>query len=282
MSVPPQPAGTRQQGRPAVGAGLAACGTLLLALALVALGARPAFALRPFDGTDATVAEPHLFELEMSPLTYQREGPDRRLVSPQITLNWGTGAGFELGLEGRNVLVMSSDSAGVSPKLEEPAFNMKKVIRAGVLQKSAGASIATEESFLLPFRGVNHLGVSASLIVSQPILKAHSMLHCNVVGARTQALEWEEFGSIILTGPEDWAIRPCAEFSIEKIGADRGTGYLAGIIWQTRQGLTMDAALKSLAAPEGHGLEIRSGFTWHMQFEPPKAQVSDGAPKRSP
>ena len=244
--------------------------TIFVALLIGCALPRPARALRPFDGTDATVAEPHLFEIEMSPLTYTREGGDRRLFAPQITLNWGTGVGFELVLEARNVLVMSSDSAGVSPKLEEPGLNAKKVIRAGVLQHEPGPSIATEESFLLPFRGVNHLGASASLVVSQPLPTARTMLHFNAVVARTQGLEWEEFGSVICVGPNDWPIRPAGEVSLERTGAERVTrGYLGGIIWQTRQGLTMDLALKRLDAPAAHGLEIRSGFTWHMQFHPP-------------
>ena len=38
-----------------------------------------------------------------------------------------------------------------------------------------------------------------------------------------------------------------------------------GLIWQTRQGLAMDVALKFLDGGDEHGLELRTGFTWHMQ-----------------
>ena len=51
--------------------------------ALACFAVRPASAYRPFDGTDAHVAEPHLFELEMSPVSYARMGSERSVIAPQ-------------------------------------------------------------------------------------------------------------------------------------------------------------------------------------------------------
>ena len=233
---------------------------------LACIAPRTARAFRPFDGTDARVAEPHLFELEMSPVSYARIGSERSLIAPQVALSYGTGSGFEFSLEGESVMLMHPDPEGVSPQLEEAAFEFKKVLRRGVLQEKSGPSIATEESVQFPSRGQPHVGFGGSLIVSQPLSSARTMLHFNAELARTQEQQMGRFVSVILEGPETWPVRPVGELSWERVGDETGArGLLAGLIWQTRQGLTMDAAVKTLDGGEEHGLELRTGFTWHMQ-----------------
>ena len=237
--------------------------------ALACLAVRPASAYRPFDGTDAHVAEPHLFELEMSPVSYVRMGSERRVVAPQVTLNYGTGSGFEFVLDGQSEMLMHPDPDGVSPRLAEVALSLKKVLRQGALQKRKGSSIAMEGAILIPSRGQSHAGFGASLIVSRPLSSTRTMLHFNAELARTQERQTGRFASVILEGPETWPIRPVGELSWERAGDETGVrGLLAGLIWQTRQGLTMDAAAKTLDGGAEHGLELRSGFTWHMQVHP--------------
>ena len=239
---------------------------LALTCVLACIAVRPASAFRPFDGSDARVAEPHLFELEMSPISYARMGNERSLIAPQIALNYGTGSGFEFSLEGESVMLMHPAPEGASPQLEEAALECKKVLRQGVLQKKKGPSIATEGSVAFPSRGESHVGFGTSLIVSQPLSSARTMLHFNAELARTQSQQTGRFVSMILEGPEAWPIRPVGELSWERVGDETGArGFLAGLIWQTRQGLTMDAAAKILDGAEAHGLELRTGFTWHMQ-----------------
>ncbi len=234
----------------------------LLALAPV----RPAQAYRPFDGTDAVVADAHLFELEFSPLSYARLGSERSLVVPQVTLNYGTGSGFEFVFEGQGVMLMHPEPDGVSPLLAGAAFSLKKVLREGVLQEKKGPSIASEESVLFPSRGQSHAGFGIGLIVSQPLSATRTMLHFNAELARTQEQLTERVVTLILEGPETWPVRPVGELSWEREGDEEAVrGLLAGIVWQTRQGLTMDAAVKTSDAGEVHGLELRTGFTWHMQ-----------------
>jgi hypothetical protein len=234
--------------------------------ALACVAPRSAIAFRPFDGTDARVAEAHLFELEMSPISYARMGSERFLIAPGMSLNYGTGSGFEFALEGESVMFMHADPEGDSPRLGEAAFEFKKVLRPGVLQKKKGPSIATEESVEFPSRGQSHAGFGASLIVSQPLPSASTMLHFNAELARTQEQQTERFVSMILEGPEAWPVRPVGELSWKRAGEEIGVrGFLAGLIWQTRQGLTMDAAVKFLDGGGEHGLELRTGFTWHMQ-----------------
>ena len=233
--------------------------------ALACCAVRPASAYRPFDGTDAHVAEPHLFELEMSPVSYARMGSERTVIAPQVTLNYGTGSGFEFVLDGQSVMLMHPDLEATSPRLAETGFSLKKVLRAGVLQEKKGPSIAMEGSVLLPSQGQSHAGLGANLILSQPLSATRTMLHFNAELARTQEQQTERFVSVILEGPEAWPVRPIGEISWERVSDETGVdGFLAGLIWQTRQGLTLDAAVKTLHGGGEHGRELRTGFTWHM------------------
>jgi hypothetical protein len=239
---------------------------LAVALAVVCVATAPASAFRPFDGTDARVAERHLFELELSPVSYARMGNERSLVAPQVTFNFGAGSGLEFALEGRSEMLMSPDPAGISPALSDAEFSFKKVLRAGVLQERKGPSVATEEAINLPTGGQSHAGFGGSLIFSQGLSVTRTMLHVTAELARTQEQQVGRFLGVILEGPETWPVRPVGELSWERVGTDAGTrGYLCGIIWQTRQGLTMDAAVKALDGVE-RGCEFRTGFTWHMQL----------------
>jgi hypothetical protein len=239
-------------------------------LVLAGPGARPACAFRPFDGTDARVAGRRLFELEMSPVSYARMGSARSVIAPQVALVFGVGSGFELSLEGESVMHMSPDPESVSPGLQETAVEVKKELRRGVLQKRKGPSIATEAGVEFPAAGQAHAGFGASLIVSQPLPTLRTMLHFTTELARTPERQTARFASVILEGPEAWPVRPVGELSLEHTGGEPAArGLLAGLIWQTRQGLTMDAGVKALDGGDEHGLELRTGFTWHMQVAGP-------------
>jgi hypothetical protein len=54
---------------------------------LVAFSA-PALAFRPFDGTDAEVAELNHFDIELQPFGALQEGPDKKLVAPEAVINY--------------------------------------------------------------------------------------------------------------------------------------------------------------------------------------------------
>ena len=73
------------------------------ALALLFSSSR-AHAYRPFDGTDAAVAELHEFELELGPVGYASQGPDHLLVVPRYVLNYGIADRVELVVDGRGLL----------------------------------------------------------------------------------------------------------------------------------------------------------------------------------
>ena len=220
----------------------------------------PAEAFRPFDGTDASIAPPHLFELELSPMSYVRVGDERALLCPGVTFNYGTGAAWEFVLEGQRVMPLDGSD---SPRFRDLEFSTKTVLRKGVLQGGKGPSIATEEGIRVPSRGERGAGFSASVVVSHEVSQA--MLHVNFELSRTRDQEFGRFISAIAEGPESWPVRPVAEVTWERAGdATAERGILGGVIWQTRAGMALDLGLRTARSDE-HSIEVRSGFTWKLQ-----------------
>ena len=57
-------------------------------------------AYRPFDGTDAAVAETGEMEIELGPVESLRQGAERALLAPDLRINYGFTPGWEASLEG--------------------------------------------------------------------------------------------------------------------------------------------------------------------------------------
>src|SRR4029077_3277072 len=71
------------------------------AAAVLACWCSAADAYRPFDGTDAAVAETGEVEIELGPVEYLREGAGRTLLAPDVRINYGFIPGWEAALEGK-------------------------------------------------------------------------------------------------------------------------------------------------------------------------------------
>jgi hypothetical protein len=63
---------------------------------------RTAHALRPFDSTDASVADRATCEVELGPVGYFTEVDGRFLVAPMAVVNFGLTDRLELVVEGTN------------------------------------------------------------------------------------------------------------------------------------------------------------------------------------
>src|SRR5947207_777068 len=113
----------------------------------LAICSAPAFAYRPFDGTDAAVAEPGELEIELQPAGLLWQGSDKTLIAPATVLNIGLTKGWELVLEGQGQTPLSP--SGRSSLAGAGAF-LKTVLVPGSLQGLAGPSVATEFGALLP------------------------------------------------------------------------------------------------------------------------------------
>src|SRR5262245_50996720 len=114
-----------------------------LLLCVLALSSGPALAYRPFDQTDADVAEPGELELELGPLAFLRQGGGSALL-PGFVLNLGLAGRFEVVAEGRAGITLGTMAPGEERWTLEPALLLKWVAREGSLQEGAGPSVALE------------------------------------------------------------------------------------------------------------------------------------------
>jgi hypothetical protein len=231
-----------------------------LSLVLPALaGSHEALAYRPFNGTDAAVAEPGVLELELGPIQYFEAGSTPILFSPDVVINYGIGERWELVLQGRLAHELLPDSQG--PNLIDNGVLLKSVLREGSLQDKSGPSIATEFGLLLPAtRDDPGTGASIALIVSQRWQDL--TLHLNAEVAMTRRQFVDTAYSVIIEGPYSWPVRPVAEFFYEREfgGSEIGSG-LVGAIWQVRENLSIDFALRGGWIDGVAFKEIRAGLT---------------------
>jgi hypothetical protein len=169
-------------------------------------------AFRPFDGTNAAVADPGDVEIELGPLEYLREGSERALFAPDLRVNYGFTKDWEAVIEGDLAHALAGDLAGTS--LVGAMADLKTVWRDGVLQDKPGPSIATEFTVLLPGTPDEHgAGVGLTGIVSQR--SSWGTMHFNAAAALTREQHADYFLDTIIEGPHDWAVRPVCEFSYE-------------------------------------------------------------------
>jgi hypothetical protein len=99
-------------------------------------------AYRPFDGTDAAVADTGEVEIELGPTEYMREGQDRVLFAPDLRVNYGFAQDWETSIEGDLTHALSPNIPATS--LVGNIASPKTLLREGSLQEKQGPSVATE------------------------------------------------------------------------------------------------------------------------------------------
>ena len=233
---------------------------------LLAMAHVSAWAYRPFDGTDADVAKPGEFELELGPVGRLREGGRRFLVAPSAVANFGLSGGRELVIEGQREVAREAEPGEPHSALVDDGVFIKQVLRRGVIQGEGGASVATEYGVLLPdVHGEHGTGLSAAGIVSQRTDAA--TVHLNGALAVTRQHEPDAFLGVILEGPYAWRVRPVAELFTERArAAERIDSALVGAIWRVDEDVSLDAGLRSARTGGGAVHELRIGFTWTFPY----------------
>ena len=239
---------------------------LCAALVLAMLSA-PALAYRPFDSTDADVAGPGEFELELGPIGWLREGADRFRVAPAVVANFGLPWKSELVLEGERQVALNPVPGEPSTSLVDTGVFVKTVLREGSLQDARGPSVAAEYGLLLPeVHGQSGTGASLAGIVSQRW--EAGTLHLNAALAWNREHEPDLFLGAILEGPAAWSVRPVAEvFGEQASGSPRTSSGLVGAIWRARDDLTLDFGLRYAHAGDELVREVRLGLTWTLSFK---------------
>jgi hypothetical protein len=216
----------------------------------------PAFAYRPFDGTDAAVADFGEVEIELQPIGAMRAGSTTKGISDSV-LNFGFADRWELVLQG----TAQAPLAEGGPLSVPDAALLKYVVQPGVLQDKPGPSMAMEFGPLLPDVGGSGVGFSWSGIVSQRW--DWGTVHFNVETNLTQDQHGELFFDAIVEGPNTWKIRPVFEiYSDSIINESQSFSALAGAIWQVNDKLALDVAFRSALVDGRPVNELRAGMTF--------------------
>jgi hypothetical protein len=248
-------------------------GTAWATAAALCLYAQPSAAYRPFDGTDAAVADVNETEIELQPFGYQRTGSQAAAVAPFVVYNYGFADRWEMVLQTE---MLSPITGGGQPSIQATGAFLKYVIVPGVLQEKSGISVATEFGPLLP--GVNAdpgVGFSWAGIVSQRW--DWGTAHFNVEANLTRDHQAEAFVGVILEGPSTWKVRPVFETFYDKVWNEtESRSVLIGAIWQVDHDLAFDAAYR-YATVNGHAVnEIRAGVTFAFKEQGDKASMKPG------
>src|SRR5882757_5446942 len=227
--------------------------------------ATPAFAFRPFDGTDAAVVDVGKMEIELQPAGRLHDDTGTFLIAPATRFNYGFTKGWEAVLEG---LIQTPLSPTGPSSLSAAGMFLKGVLRPGSLQDQTRASVATEFGVLLPDSiGESGFGASWAWIVSQRW--EWGAVHLNAATALTREHHGDVFLGVILEGPAKWTVRPVAEVFYEKEFSQFETvSGLVGLIWQVNEELAVDVGLRHALTNARPVNELRAGVTfgfpvWH-------------------
>lgn len=237
--------------------------TLAAPLTCVALAiyCQPASAYRPFEGTDAAVADYGEVEVELQPAGVEKQGGQKTLVAPDWVVNLGIAEGWEAVFQGQGRFP-------TGPSDERASFAgagafLKHVLREGALQDKAGPSIATEFGVLLPGIDADQgVGASVSGIISQRW--DWGTVHLNGTATLTRDQHADGFVGAIIEGPSTWKVRPVAEVFYEnEVGTAQTYSALVGAIWQVNDRLSFDIGVRHALVVGGHSQdEIRAGLTF--------------------
>jgi hypothetical protein len=231
-----------------------------------------AHAYRPFDGTDADVAEYHELELELGPIGYYSRAGAHDFVSGGV-LNFGFAHRFELVLQGFDFLSIDSGTRGAPNRFIETQLLVKTVLLEGCLQEKPGPSVATEDGVLLPTAGDpdskgfgGYLGGIVSTCIADDLI-----IHWNV---EAQLLpenahgnhDIDLFGGAIFEPPPSkYVVRPVMELFVEHdfgFPAVQTYSVLLGAIWVVTPKLALDVALREASLGGQPVSEVRTGFSW--------------------
>jgi len=230
-----------------------------LCAAAIIVWSQPALAYRPFDSTDPAVAEPGEVEIELSPVSFRHHDSGDTWIAPQVRFNYGFARNWELVIEGQGEHPQFEGSPSVM--VENGAF-FKHVVQEGTLQEQAGPSIAIEFGALLP--GINTqpgFGAEVAGIIGNQW--SWGAIHFTAAASLNRDNRGEIFLGTIIEGPNTWAVRPVAELVYEReFGQSEVIAALAGVIWEAREGLAFDFAVRQAAVDGEPETEVRLGLTF--------------------
>ena len=253
---------------------------LLLLVSVPIIGwSQISFAYRPFDSTDAAVADVGELEVEFGPVQFRRSNEEQTIIAPAYVLNFGfvkIGNSCSKAEESIRCRLRRTPGAGSSAT---PCFS-KGFFGKVSSRISPGPSVAVEFGPLLP--GVNDeqgWGASWVGIVSQRW--SGGTIHFNLGAALTREHRGDLFIGTIFEGPYDWTVRPVAEVVYEReFNTTETLAVLAGAIWKVRDDLSFDFGLREAWVNHQPVTEIRAGLTFAISPQKQAMQRSSRSLQR--
>ena len=232
----------------------------------------PAAAYRPFDGTDAAVADVGEVELELEPGGVLHTGSQSTMAGPYGIYNYGFAERWEVVLQA----TAQAPPEEIGPTSVPNAALLKYVVLPGVLQDKPGASVATEFGMLLPEGDASGVGLSWSGIVSQRW--DWGTVHLNLEANLTPDQHGEILLDAIIEGPRKWAIRPVAEVYFDNVfNQSQTVSALIGAIWQARDNVAFDVGVRYALVNGRPVSELRAGVTVGFQIIPARPTSAEQA-----
>ena len=234
--------------------------SVALVLAAVLFAPGPALAYRPFDGTDADVAEAKTVEVEVAPAEVLSQEGSHAFRAPSLALSFGLGGGYELGLDGANVVTPHPEPGEPRMQFIDAAVALKKLVRGGTLQEKHGPSVATEFELEFPGRGQSHLGSELRGILSTA--GPPGVVHLQAALERTPEGLNTATGGFIIESAERNGLHAAAELGIEAERAGLPTeSALLALVFVAHEGLMLDLGVDFSRSGDEHATELRAGFT---------------------
>jgi len=231
--------------------------TLGIGLTLIWSGEVRAY--RPFDSTDAAVADKAAFEVELSPLSYRHDDDGTAWISPAARLNYGFAEDWEAVLEGQAEHFSQRRS-----QVAEAQLDVKGVLQEGSLQEKSGWSLGTEASVLLP--GINTQdGAGFELAGLASNRWEWGTIHINIAPELTREQRLGIFTGLIVEGPDSWPVRPVAEVNYQRaFSTDEETSILVGAIWKLKDKLALDLGFRHAWVNHRPDEQVRVGVTFDL------------------
>ncbi len=231
---------------------------LVIVAGIVGVATR-AHAYRPFDGTDADVAETGHIELEIGPFGYLRTQHDSALVFANGVFNFGFIPRWELVIQGTGVYGLD---LAPPPRFQDGGVFLKHLLREGTLQGEHGISLATEFGVLFPTSDAPFVDAGLYLSLIASYAWPHVVVHVNGWIERASDGNPDVFLGAIIEGRTSARIRPVAELFVDRHGADVEPSMLVGTILTVNEHLSFDAATRLAWTENAPLFEVRAGLTW--------------------
>jgi hypothetical protein len=236
--------------------------------------ASSAWAYRPFDGTDADVAEHGSFELELGPTHWYRQAGQNYVIAPATVLNLGILRDTELVVDFQDFIANGPLGGRPRAALLDTDVLVKHVFREGILQGKTGVSVAVEAGPLTPeLNGTNAYGASFNALVSYRW--DWGTVHFNEWPSYSRNHNVDLYSGVIVEGPHDWAVRPVSEGFYEKeFNGLQTESLLVGAIWTVRESFVLDLGIRGARIGDANAAEVRFGFTWSIPVWAPTAAAA--------